>query len=72
MLGLDTRSSRNGDGLGRRHHRPGERVRHARFGPGTILRLVGPANRRRATIRFDAAGTRELALDVARLERDDY
>ncbi len=52
--------------------RPGERVRHARFGPGTIIRLVGPANRRRATIRFDGAGTRELALDVARLERDDY
>jgi len=48
----------------------GERVRHAKFGPGQIVRITGTTQRRRATIRFDRGGTRELALDLARLERD--
>ena len=51
--------------------RVGERVYHQRFGSGRILRITGAARKQRATIRFDGSGTRELALDVARLERED-
>jgi len=45
----------------------GTRVRHARFGVGTIISVTGGANAR-AQIEFNQVGTKTLVLEYARLE----
>jgi DNA helicase-2/ATP-dependent DNA helicase PcrA len=46
----------------------GSRVRHARFGEGTILAFDGDGDRTRVEIRFREAGTKWLMLSYAQLE----
>jgi DNA helicase-2/ATP-dependent DNA helicase PcrA len=48
--------------------RVGDHVDHAHFGRGTVERLVGMGINARATVRFSAAGTRELLLQYANLK----
>lgn len=43
----------------------GNRVRHAKFGPGTVDAVAGNV----VTVTFDQAGTKKLALDIAPLEK---
>ena len=52
-------------------YRPGERVKHAKFGSGTIAELVGSGRDLKARIDFDddAIGRKTLVLAQARLER---
>ena len=44
---------------------PGERVRHPKFGPGTVAAVTGSGKDARIRIRFDDAGEKELALSIA-------
>ena len=53
----------NGSGF-----RIGQNVAHARFGPGVVVALEGSGSDARAQIRFEQAGTKWLALSVARLQ----
>ena len=46
----------------------GQRVRHAKFGEGTILGFDGDGDRTRVEVRFRDAGTKWLMLMQARLE----
>jgi len=46
----------------------GARVRHAKFGEGTILTFDGDGDRMRVEVRFREAGTKWLMLAQARLE----
>ena len=48
--------------------RPGQRVRHAKFGPGKILSVSGDGTRTRALVEFDRFGRKTLILEQARLE----
>ncbi len=48
--------------------RPGQRVRHTKFGEGVILNLEGQGAHARVQINFSAAGTKWLICDYARLE----
>jgi DNA helicase-2/ATP-dependent DNA helicase PcrA len=43
----------------------GDRVRHAKFGPGLVIEVTKGI----ATVMFDEAGRKKLALDVAPLEK---
>ena len=49
----------------------GERVRHARFGSGTVLELNGTGRDTKVTIDFDdeAVGRKRLVIAYAGLER---
>jgi len=51
--------------------RPGERVRHAKFGTGTIAELTGTGRDMKVRIDFDDAevGRKTLVLAQAKLER---
>ena len=49
--------------------RLGARVRHAKFGEGTILSFDGDADRTRIEIKFRDAGTKWLMLSYAHLEK---
>lgn len=49
--------------------RLGDRVRHAKFGEGTILSFDGDADRTRIEIKFRDAGTKWLMLSYAHLEK---
>jgi len=49
--------------------RLGDRVRHAKFGEGTILSFDGDGDRTRIEIKFRDAGTKWLMLSYAHLER---
>ena len=44
---------------------PGDRVRHPKFGMGTVLSLSGQGANARIRVGFDRAGERELALAIA-------
>ncbi|MFN7351755.1 MAG: hypothetical protein ACK5SR_00610 [Burkholderiales bacterium] len=46
----------------------GQNVRHAKFGEGVIVNLEGRGTDARAQISFGRAGTKWLALGVAKLE----
>ena len=46
--------------------KPGDRVRHRKFGAGLVIEAEGDY----ATVMFDAAGRKKLALDVAPLEKE--
>jgi DNA helicase II / ATP-dependent DNA helicase PcrA len=45
----------------------GQRVRHTRFGEGTILQFDGDGERTRVEVRFESAGSKWLMLSVANL-----
>ncbi|MCI0749837.1 MAG: DNA helicase II, partial [Nevskiales bacterium] len=46
----------------------GQRVRHARFGEGTVLSFEGDGDRLRIEVRFRDAGTKWLMLSYAHLQ----
>ncbi|CAN5244639.1 UvrD-helicase domain-containing protein [soil metagenome] len=48
--------------------RVGQSVRHAKFGEGVILGLEGGGDDARAQVNFGSAGTKWLALGIAKLE----
>ncbi|MBQ6399473.1 MAG: UvrD-helicase domain-containing protein [Clostridia bacterium] len=48
---------------------PGERVMHAKFGPGTVLHVEGEGAAARIRVHFDSAGERELSLAIAPIVR---
>jgi hypothetical protein len=54
---------------GQRSFAAGERVRHSRFGPGTVLACTIEAGAERALVAFDSGEEKWLALAFARLER---
>ena len=45
----------------------GMRVRHQKFGEGTVLSVDGAGANKKATVKFDTAGTKQLMLKFARL-----
>ena len=47
----------------------GDLVQHAHFGRGRITALVGSGVNARATVTFPGAGTKQLLLQYAKLER---
>jgi len=47
----------------------GMRVRHAKFGPGTIRKIEGSGDNGKVIVWFDAAGPKKLLLRFAGLER---
>lgn len=49
-------------------YHPGARVRHATFGPGTLLEVTGSGQDTKATVRFDVGGRKKLLLRLAKLE----
>lgn len=51
--------------------RLGQRVRHASFGEGTVLRFEGEGARARIEVNFAGAGSKWLLLELARLEPAD-
>ncbi len=53
----------DGNGL-----RPGQRVRHAKFGEGMVLSLEGQGAHARVQVNFSNAGAKWLICDYARLE----
>ena len=61
-------ASAGGIMVGEQHFRVGQSVHHARFGEGVILALQGSGTQAQAQIRFADAGTKTLALGVAKLE----
>ncbi|MBW3660539.1 MAG: hypothetical protein KY397_02755, partial [Gemmatimonadetes bacterium] len=51
-------------------YRPGERVVHKEFGPGTIKAVSGVGRDLKVTVRFDRAGEKKLVARFARLEKE--
>jgi DNA helicase-2/ATP-dependent DNA helicase PcrA len=49
--------------------RPGERVRHRRFGSGVILACRGTGAQLRLVVFFDRAGRKTLVPTIAKLEK---
>jgi DNA helicase-2/ATP-dependent DNA helicase PcrA len=49
--------------------RPGDRVRHGRFGTGVILACQGTGPRLKLVVFFDRAGRKTLVPTIAKLER---
>jgi DNA helicase II / ATP-dependent DNA helicase PcrA len=49
----------------------GMRVKHERFGSGTVVSLEGSAADMKATVAFDVVGEKKLLLRFARLESDE-
>ena len=49
--------------------KPGERVRHAQFGEGTVVSTLVVNNDIQATIAFNGGGVKKLLLSFARLEK---
>jgi len=49
----------------------GDRVKHETFGRGRIIRITGRGHRAIATVRFNIAGERKLALEYAKLTKID-
>ena len=49
--------------------RPGQSVRHGKFGEGVIIKLEGSGTNCRAHIQFFKLGMKVLDLNVAKLER---
>lgn len=54
--------------VGDQHFRIGQGVSHAKFGEGTVLTLSGSGNEAQAQIHFRDAGTKTLALGIAKLD----
>lgn len=63
-------------GMGRVHEEPantggvrlGQRVRHGKFGEGTVLDLEGQGSHARVQVNFERQGTKWLMLAYANLE----
>lgn len=53
--------------LNGQHFRIGQGVHHAKFGEGTILSLIGSGEEAQAEVHFREAGTKTLALGIAKL-----
>jgi len=51
-------------------YRPGERVVHHEFGPGTIQQVHGVGRDLKLTVRFDRIGNKKLVARFARLEKE--
>jgi DNA helicase-2/ATP-dependent DNA helicase PcrA len=49
--------------------RGGERVKHPKFGPGTVVGLSGEGTKAEVTVVFEAAGAKRLLVKFANLER---
>ena len=47
----------------------GARVRHPKFGEGTILRFAGNGDNRQVHVNFEQAGQKWLMYSLARLEQ---
>ena len=47
----------------------GDRVKHVRFGTGSVIGLVGQEKDARIRINFDGVGVKELMLSIAKLEK---
>jgi DNA helicase-2/ATP-dependent DNA helicase PcrA len=47
----------------------GDRVRHAKFGLGTVAAIKGSGAQAKITVDFSSAGRRVLAAEFARLSR---
>ncbi|AZY48818.1 DNA helicase II [Bordetella avium] len=62
------RSLTTGVTVGDAQYRVGQGVRHARFGEGTIIGLSGTGQDAQAQIQFRDAGTKTLALGIAKLD----
>ena len=62
------RSMTSGVLVGDKHFRIGQGVRHAKFGEGTIIGLSGAGTDAQAQIQFREAGTKTLALGIAKLD----
>lgn len=62
------RSLTTGVTVGEQHFRIGSGVRHGKFGEGTVIGLSGMGQDAQAQIQFREAGTKTLALGVAKLE----
>ncbi|HUG58756.1 MAG TPA: UvrD-helicase domain-containing protein [Candidimonas sp.] len=62
------RSLTTGVTVGDQHFRIGSGVRHGKFGEGTVISLSGLGQDAQAQIQFREAGTKTLALGVAKLE----
>ncbi len=62
------RSLTTGVTVGDQHFRIGSGVRHAKFGEGTVIGLSGMGQDAQAQIQFREAGSKTLALGVAKLE----
>ncbi|SHI04200.1 UvrD-helicase domain-containing protein [Pollutimonas bauzanensis] len=62
------RSLATGVTVGEQHFRIGSGVRHGKFGEGTVIGLSGMGQDAQAQIQFREAGTKTLALGVAKLE----
>ncbi len=45
----------------------GMRVMHQKFGGGTVISVDGAGANKKATVKFDTAGTKQLMLKFARL-----
>jgi DNA helicase-2/ATP-dependent DNA helicase PcrA len=56
----------DGDGTG---WRPGDRVRHRRFGTGVVLACQGSGARLKLVVFFDRAGRKTLVPSIAKLEK---
>jgi DNA helicase-2/ATP-dependent DNA helicase PcrA len=54
--------------VGDRQFRIGTGVRHPKFGEGTVIALSGNGEDAQAQIQFRDAGTKTLALGVAKLD----
>ena len=54
--------------VGSQHFRIGQGVNHGRFGEGTIIGLSGSGMEAQAQIQFRDAGTKTLALGIAKLD----
>jgi hypothetical protein len=61
---IDLQSSRGSDQTGSGIFTPGKRVRHPIFGPGRVIRDIGP---KKIQVLFDVAGEKTLHLDSAKL-----
>ena len=62
------RAQSSGVTVGEQCFRIGTGVRHGRFGEGTVVALSGSGADAQARIEFRDAGTKTLALGVAKLE----
>jgi len=61
---IDFQSSPGFDQTGSGIFTPGKRVRHPIFGPGRVIRDIGP---KKIQVLFDVAGEKTLHLDYAKL-----
>lgn len=66
--GMASTVAKSGLIVGDQHFRVGQGVRHAKFGEGTVLTLSGSGNEAQAQIHFREAGTKTLALGIAKLD----